>query len=193
MRPAVFLDRDGTLIEDRGHLRDPDEVVFFPDTIPALLDLQEQALLFIVTHQSGIAKGLVTAGEVDAVNRHVTERLAQAGVPIQQVYCCPHDRAEGCPCVKPNPHHLHEAARDYGVDLHRSFVLGDHPHDVELARRAGATGIYLLTGHGRKHRDELPASVMVAESIGDASRRVSETLASRCSGTISESPAEEEA
>jgi histidinol-phosphate phosphatase family protein len=176
MPPAVFLDRDGTLIEDRGHLRAPGEVVFFPETVPALRELQKAALLFIVTHQSGIAKGLLTAAEVEAVNRHVTGRLAQAGVHIREVYCCPHDRADGCRCIKPEPYHLRLAARDHGVDLARSFVLGDHPHDVELAVRAGATGIYLLSGHGRKHRAELPPGVRVAEGIGEAGRRVAEML-----------------
>ncbi len=176
MQPAVFFDRDGTIIEDRGHLGDPKEVHFFPDTIPAMRELQEVALLFVVTHQAGIAKGLVTAREVRLVNRHVTDYLARAGISIREVYVCPHDRSEECRCIKPNPYHLHLAAREYDIDLQRSFVLGDHPHDVELARRAGATGIYLLTGHGRKHRDELPPGTLVADGIGEASRRVKQIL-----------------
>lgn len=176
MRPAVFLDRDGTLIEDRGHLGHSEDVVFFPETVPALLKLQKRFILFIVTHQSGIAKGIITPDEANAVNRHVIDRLAGAGITIAQVYCCPHDRSEGCRCIKPNPYHLHQAARDFGVDLRRSFVMGDHPHDVELARRAGATGIYLLTGHGRKHRGELPPGAIVAENIGEAGRLVIKML-----------------
>ena len=176
MRPAVFLDRDGTIIEDHGYLRGPDEVVFFPDSIPALLRLQRFALLFIVTHQSGIAKGLVTTEEVLAVNRHVTEYLAEAGVAIRQTYCCPHDRADGCVCAKPNPYHLHQAAGDYNIDLRRSFVFGDHPHDVELARNCGAMGIYLLTGHGQKHRDELAPGVLVAGGIREAGRLAEQML-----------------
>lgn len=170
MQPAVFLDRDGTLIEDRGHLHLPEQVVFFEDTVPALLDLQETFLLFIVTHQSGIAKGVITAEQAEVVNRHVVACLAEAGVTITQVYCCPHDRSERCQCIKPNPYHLHQAAADYGIDLARSFVLGDHPHDVELGRRAGATGIYLLTGHGEKHRGELPDGEIVVTGIGEAGR-----------------------
>ncbi|MFW5856485.1 MAG: D-glycero-alpha-D-manno-heptose-1,7-bisphosphate 7-phosphatase [Planctomycetota bacterium] len=178
MRPAAFLDRDGTLIEDRGHLSAPDQVVFFPETVPALLALQRGFLLFIVTHQSGIAKGLITADEAEAVNRHVVETLAEAGVVISQVYCCPHDRSERCACIKPNPHHLHQAAGAFDVDLTRSVVMGDHPHDVELGWRAGATGIYLLTGHGRKHRDELPPGAPVADGIEAGSRLALAMLAS---------------
>ncbi len=168
MQPAVFLDRDGTLIEDRGHLRDPGEVEFFPDTVPALQQLQQRAALFIVTHQPGIARGLITAEEAQRVNRHVTDVLARSNVTIREVYCCPHDRSDGCDCVKPNPYHLHQAARDYDIDLQRSFMLGDHPHDVELARRAGATGLYLLTGHGRKHRHELRDDAIVVSGIAEA-------------------------
>jgi D-glycero-D-manno-heptose 1,7-bisphosphate phosphatase len=170
MRPAVFLDRDGTLIEDRGHLRTPEDVVFFADTIPALRELRNEFLLFIVTQQSGIARGLITSEHARTVNNHVVDLLAAAGITILEVYCCPHDRADGCRCIKPNPFHLHQAANDYDVDLTRSFVMGDHPHDVELACRAGATGIYLLTGHGKKHQDELPPDVIVADGIGNASR-----------------------
>lgn len=176
MQPAVFLDRDGTLIEDRGHLRDPGEVAFFSDTVPALQQLQQRAALFIVTHQPGIARGLITAEEAHGVNRHVTDVLARSGVTIREVYCCPHDRSEGCPCVKPNPYHLHQAARDHDIDLQRSFVLGDHPHDVELARQAGATGLYLLTGHGRKHREELRDGAIVVSGIGEAARFIIEKM-----------------
>ena len=91
---AVFLDRDGTIIEDQGHLSLPGQVTFFPDTIPALLVLQQHAMLFIVTHQSGIAKGLITVEDVQHVNHHVNEHLAKAGIIIREVYCCPHNRED---------------------------------------------------------------------------------------------------
>ncbi|NLG35090.1 MAG: threonylcarbamoyl-AMP synthase [Lentisphaerae bacterium] len=158
-RPAVFLDRDGTLIEDRGDVRSPADVAWYPDTVPALRALGIGHDLFIVTQQSGVAQGRLTAAEVRAVNDHVVERLAEAGVRIRAVYCCMHGPEDGCACRKPDPGPLRRAARDFGVDLSRSFVVGDHPHDVELARRAGAKGLYLRTGHGEKHRDELPLDV----------------------------------
>ncbi len=156
-KPAVFLDRDGTLIEDRGHLKSPTEAVFFADTVPALQRLVAAGYeLFIVTQQSGVARGLVSEAEVRAVNGHVAARLAEAGVPIRAMLCCTHGPADGCDCRKPNPAPLRRAAEQYGLDLGRSFVVGDHPHDVELARRAGSRGIYVRTGHGQKHRGELP-------------------------------------
>ncbi|MFW6057049.1 MAG: D-glycero-alpha-D-manno-heptose-1,7-bisphosphate 7-phosphatase [Chloroflexota bacterium] len=166
--PAVFLDRDGTIIEDRGHLRSASEVVFFPDTVSALKRLHEHYRLFVVTHQPGIARGLASADEVAGVNEHVVSELGTQGVTISGVYCCPHDRSEDCICIKPNPHFLQEAARVYSLDLAESFVVGDHPHDVVLADNAGATGIYVLTGHGSHHQAELPQWRVVVPGIREA-------------------------
>jgi L-threonylcarbamoyladenylate synthase len=166
--PAVFLDRDGTIIEDRGHLRSPSEVVFFPDTVRALQRLHEHFRLLVVTHQRGIADGILSSEEGARVNEHVVAELRRHGVVITEVYCCPHRRDEGCPCIKPNPYFLVEAARKYGLDLAHSFVVGDHPHDVGLATNAGATGVYVLTGHGAKHRAELSQHKAVVPGIREA-------------------------
>jgi len=168
LRPAVFLDRDGTLIEDRGHLRRTQEVSLFPCTVSALRRLQEAFLLFIVTNQSGVAEGELTCREVERVNGHVVRQLAEAGVRIAETYTCPHKRADGCECIKPNPHFLFLAASDHHVDLRRSFVIGDHPHDVELARNAGAQGVYVYTGHGRRHADELSEDEVIAYDVFEA-------------------------
>lgn len=174
LRPAIFLDRDGTLIEDRGHLRRPDEVVLLPDTCVALRSLQSQFLLFIVTNQSGIAEGTITARQAATVNTHVVDSLAAEGVHIKQVYTCPHSRSDGCRCIKPQPHFLRQAMQDYGVDLSRSYTVGDHPHDVELAHRAGARqGILVLTGHGLRHRRDVPADTPTAAGIGEAAVLIS--------------------
>ncbi|MBS3733455.1 MAG: HAD family hydrolase [Phycisphaerae bacterium] len=172
MPKAVFLDRDGTVIEDRGHLRDASEVVFLPSAFDALRRLQERFLLFLVTNQSGIADGAITRQDADKVNAHVVAELARAGVHITDIYVCPHRRQDGCCCIKPNPHFLRDAATRYGVDLARSFTVGDHPHDVELARGVGARGIYVLTGHGEKHLPDLAADAAIAEDIGEAAERI---------------------
>ena len=172
MPKAVFLDRDGTIIEDRGDLHDPSQVVFLPGAFDALRRLQEDFLLFIVTNQSGIAKGAITRQDTDTVNAHVVAELAEAGIRVADVYVCPHRREDGCSCIKPHPHFLHQAATQYGVDLRQSFSVGDHPHDVELARAVGGRGIYVLTGHGEKHRTELPADAVVAGDIGQAAQGI---------------------
>ncbi len=168
LRAAVFWDRDGTLIEDRGHLADPAEAVFFPNTVDALRRLQDRYLFFIVTNQSGVAQGAIDMADVERVNAHVVGRLAAAGLPVAAVYVCPHARADGCACIKPNPYFLHEAARQFRLSLADSFVVGDHPHDVELAERAGARGIYVCTGHGRKHLAELRGHEIVVPDIAAA-------------------------
>jgi D-glycero-D-manno-heptose 1,7-bisphosphate phosphatase len=175
-RPAVFLDRDGTLIEDRGHLADAAQVAFFPDAIEALRRLQEHSLLFLVTNQSGVARGLITMESVNQVNARVISHLAAHGVTITDVYVCPHERSDGCSCIKPNPHFLHKAAAEHGVDLRRSFTVGDHPHDVELARAVGARGVYVRTGHGSKHLAELPPGEIVVAGIGEAADRILELM-----------------
>lgn len=172
MHKAVFLDRDGTLIEDRGHLGHPSQVVFLPDAFDALQRLQEEYLLFIVTNQCGIADGEVSRQEVDGVNEHVVAELAAAGIRITDVYVCPHNRRDGCSCIKPLPHFLYEAAFRYQVDLRRSFTVGDHPHDVELAAAVGAEGIYVLTGHGEKHRAQLSSDSTVVADVMQAAEHI---------------------
>ena len=163
--PAVFLDRDGTLLEDNGPLRSPMQAAFYPETAPALRRLQQHFRLFIVTNQPAVAEGEPTLDEVSEVNDWVVQWLQERGVEIAAVFCCPHGREDNCTCLKPKPHFLRQAARCHGLDLDRSFVIGDHPHDVELARNAGATGVYVLAGHGLRHRGELRGDDVVTDNI----------------------------
>lgn len=171
-KAAVFLDRDGTIIEDRGHLRDPSEAVFFPETFEALRKLQEHFRLFIVTNQRGIAEGRITLREANRVNRGIVSALFDKGIEIQDVYTCPHRRSDNCRCIKPKPYFLSKAAELYGINLNASFTVGDHPHDIELARNVGAKGIYVLTGHGWKHLDELPEDTEIASGMAEAAEKI---------------------
>lgn len=168
LRRAIFLDRDGTLIEDRGYLREPSEVCLFPETIKSLARLGGSYLLFIVTNQTGVADGLLTLREVDEINRHLAQTLRAHGVEIAHAYVCPHKQGDDCACIKPKPYFLEKAARDFALDLSSSFVIGDHPCDVDLARNAGARGIFVLTGHGVKHRSELADDAVVVPGIEEA-------------------------
>jgi len=172
-RKAVFLDRDGTIIEDRGHLSNPDDVIFYPYTLKALKILQKDFLLFIVSNQSGIAKKLITKEDVDKVNARVIDILRKNGIEITQIYYCPHNREDNCECIKPKPYFLRKAVEKYGIDLSKSYVIGDHPHDVEFAENAGAKGIYVLTGHGAKHTNELKPGWIVAKNLLEASEMIS--------------------
>lgn len=143
---AVFIDRDGTIIEDRGNIADLSDVVFFPETFDALSALQKQYRLFIVTNQSGVAKGRLDINAVHRVNQYIMAVLKEKGIEITDIYVCPHQREDGCACIKPNSFFLEKAAVDHEIDLRRSFSVGDRPCDVQLAARTGGEGIYLLTG-----------------------------------------------
>ena len=167
-KPAIFLDRDGTLIEDVGILSDPAMIRPFPEAFKTLEALRKKYLLFVVTNQNGIAKGLVTRTQVDAVNRTLEALLVRNGIAMQDWYVCPHDRSDECQCIKPNPAFLLKAAHDYEVDLHASFVIGDHPHDPATGDTVGAFGLYVLTGHGMQHLGELPNDRLVFHTLAEA-------------------------
>ena len=169
---AIFLDRDGTVIEDRGHLKYPEQVIFYDFTFKALKLLQKDFLLFIVTNQSGIAKGLISKEDVEEVNRHVLNVLAENGIRITEIYYCPHNREDSCECIKPKPYFLNKTAVIYGIKLSESYVIGDHPHDVEFALNAGASGIFILTGHGSKHLDEVRKGWPVAANLLEAAEMI---------------------
>jgi len=168
-KAAVFLDRDGTLIHDRGHIKDPSEVKFYSQAFPALRQLQQHFELFFVTNQWGIAEGVLRPRAVDRVNQHIVSILADRDIHIRDTFVCPHKYEDNCFCRKPKPYFLEQAARRYGLNLKASFTVGDHPCDIQLADNVGATGVYVLTGHGQKHRHDLPEDTNVVVDILQAS------------------------
>ena len=137
MRRALFLDRDDTLIVDTGYPRDPTAVVLVPGAAAALRALPTDVALVIVSNQSGIARGIVTPAEADAVAARVAELFAAEGVTFAAMYRCPHGPDDGCRCRKPAPGMLLDAARDLDLDLARSVMLGDKPSDVAAGEAAG--------------------------------------------------------
>ncbi|HEV3474444.1 MAG TPA: HAD family hydrolase [Actinomycetota bacterium] len=151
MRAAVFLDRDGTLIEERGHLGDPNDVVVLPGVPDALRTLAGGGFALVVaTNQAGVARGLFTEADVDAVNRRIAEVLGEQGIRLDGWYFCPHhpDLTGPCQCRKPGPGMLLAATQDLNLDLQRSWMVGDHPTDVQAGQAAGARPIMVRTGHG---------------------------------------------
>lgn len=175
MNPAaIFLDRDGTIIEDVGYIKNPQDVEFFPGSFTALLKLQERFLLFIITNQSGISKGYTTANEVKQVNDYLVDTLESKGIFISAVFCCPHANEDNCICKKPKPYFIHLAKELYHLDLKNSYIIGDHPSDVECGINAGLTPIYLLTGHGEKHKNELNYNTIISKNIFEAARIIND-------------------
>ncbi len=156
MRPAVFLDRDGTLNEDVGHLDRLERLTLFPFAIDAVRLLHQAGFaVVVVTNQGGIAKGLVDESFVTDLHLRLTERFAAGGGVIERFYHCPHDPLatvpayrRDCDCQKPGPGMVRQAASELGLDPTRSFVVGDKWSDIGLARNVGATGILVRTGYG---------------------------------------------
>jgi histidinol-phosphate phosphatase family protein len=155
MNKAVFLDRDGTINEDVGDFCSQEKLVFIPGAIEGLKILQDTFLLFIITNQSGIGKNIFTEEEFIRFNRYFDMFLKNEGITIKKIYYCPHTKEQHCLCRKPNPYFIRQAEKDYGINLKSSYVIGDHPHDIEMGQAVGAGAIYVLTGHGRKHQEEL--------------------------------------
>lgn len=172
MHPAIFLDRDGTIIEDRGYIKDPSDVVLYPTSFKALSILQKQFLLFIITNQSGVSKGLTTESEVKKVNKYLIEYLKARSVVIYDVFYCPHRSEDNCDCKKPNPYFIYKAAEFYNINLTCSYMIGDHPSDIECGINAGVDPIYLLSGHGKKHLSELTGNVKICENILNAANYI---------------------
>lgn len=155
MAKAIFLDRDGTINEDVGDLFLEDKLVFIPRAIEALKLLQERFALFIVTNQPGIGKNVFNEKEYSVFNNNFHSILRKEGVKIIKTYHCPHKNKDNCICHKPKTYFMKQAEKEYGIDLTGSYVVGDHPHDIEMGSCAGAKTVYLLSGHGNKHRNEM--------------------------------------
>lgn len=155
MHKAIFLDRDGTINEDVGDLYSSERLIFIPGAMEALKLLQQEYHLFIVTNQSGIGANAFTEKEFLQFNEYFIQLLDSHGVAIRHVFYCPHRKDENCGCRKPNPYFVKKAEKEYCLDIRNSYVIGDHPHDAEMAIEVGAGAVYLLTGHGKKHLPEL--------------------------------------
>ncbi len=144
---TVFLDRDGTLNLDPGYIKSPDQLELFAGVPAALARLKRAgAKLIIVTNQSGIARGLFSPNELEAIHMKLVQLLETAGVSLDAIYVCPHHPDDGCDCRKPNRGMVDQAVREQSVDLDRSYVIGDQVRDIELARRVGARSILVTTG-----------------------------------------------
>ena len=171
---AVFLDRDGTIIEEVGYLDRPERVEFFPFTIDAIRVLNRAGLaVVLVSNQSGIARGFFTPAVVDDVHRKMEAMLSAGGAHIDAYYYCPHHPdgkvpglATACDCRKPARGMVDRAVTEFGIDPSRSFVVGDRWLDVELARAVGAKGVLVRTGYGESV-EHMPPRDLTADAVVD--------------------------
>ena len=186
-RRAIFLDRDGTLIHDPGYLGDPDGVVLFPEVADTLRALAAAGFALVVcTNQSGIARGKYTVAQYERVAHRLDELLAAEGVRLLGTYYCPyHPEGTVAPWAtdhddrKPAPGMWLRAARDHGLDLARSYSLGDGERDVVAGRRAGTTAVLLAAG---RDKWPLPAGALLG-TRGPVAGTVSGVSGSGVSGS----------
>ena len=180
---AVFFDRDGTLNEEIGHVSDPQQFRVYPFAARAVRMVNEAGLLaIVVTNQSGVGRGLFAESLVHRVHRQLTRRIAAGGGRLDAIFYCPHHPEASleqyrvvCACRKPSPGLLEAAAKQFGIELSKSFVVGDRFVDVHLAHRVGARSVLVLTGVGRNElEDEQTGGTeqpdYVAENVCEAVR-----------------------
>ena len=152
-RKAVFIDRDGTLIEDAGYLSRVEDLRIFPFSLSALRLLKTSGfLVVVVTNQSGVGRGFFDETTVNAIHERIRNDLEGM---IDGFYFCPHVPGEGCACRKPNTAMIETACADLNIDLARSWMIGDKAIDVQTGRNAGVGTALVLTGYGMGERAEL--------------------------------------
>jgi D-glycero-D-manno-heptose 1,7-bisphosphate phosphatase len=181
MTPAVFLDRDGTINTDVGYLNHPDQLELIPRSGLAIKLLNEAGFkTVVITNQAGIAKGLLQEEILPEIHNRLSHLLDKEDARIDAFYYCPHHPEAAveqyridCQCRKPFPGMILHAAEDLGIDVTRSFVIGDKSCDIELAHNVGAKAIMVMTGYGEtelvRHTEaKLPLPHHTASDLYDA-------------------------
>lgn len=187
-RPAVFLDRDGTLLEDVGYLKSLDEVSLFPWTVDTIRSLNRAGLpVVVITNQAGIARGMFDEAFVNGTHRYLSTLLEKGGAHIDAYYYCPHHPdgkvapyARACECRKPGRALVDRAARDLGLDPARSFVVGDTWLDIGLGRAVGARSLLVRTGGGAWWAAR-PHATLTADAIVDNLAAAASWILEKCS------------
>ena len=175
MRPALFLDRDGVIVEEAEYLADPAALRPLPGAAEAIAEINREGIpVVVVTNQSGVARGYFPESRVAEIHAQLDRLLAGQGVRITRYYHCPHHPTEGqpphrvdCPCRKPRPGMLLQAARDLCLDLRKSYLVGDKLSDLQAGAAAGCRTILVRTGYGNVVANSLPMPDFNVEVIAN--------------------------
>jgi D-glycero-D-manno-heptose 1,7-bisphosphate phosphatase len=167
---AVFLDRDGVVTEDLGYVHKIGDFNLVSNAVEGLKLLKGFRLIFI-TNQSGIGRGYFKFQDFLDYNSRVVEELKKHNIKIEKTYVCPHAPEEKCECRKPKTKMIKDAEKEFGIDLGRSFMIGDKKVDVEMGHNAGCKSILVLTGKGIKEKENSKADY-IAKDLVDAARWV---------------------
>lgn len=185
LRRAVFLDRDGTINVEKDYLYRPEEFTFIPGAPEAIRALKEAGfLVIVVTNQSGVARGYFGPDAVEALHAHLQSELATFDTSIDAFYYCPHHPQAGvgvyrvdCDCRKGRPGMLLQAAQEHGIDLSRSFMIGDKEADLEAGQAAGCAALLVLTGYGAETALNTNLSPFaICADLGDAATAILHSL-----------------
>lgn len=179
IKPAVFLDRDGTLNVEKNYLYRAEDFEFIPGALEAVSMLNRAGFLVVVlTNQSGIARGFYSEADLHQLHRHVDTMLVAAGARVDAWYYCPHHPEgrepyqQACDCRKPLPGMLLQAAAEHGIDLSRSWMIGDKAVDVEAGFAAGCRPLLVLTGYGSFERAQIPDGVPCCADLLEAAKLI---------------------
>jgi D,D-heptose 1,7-bisphosphate phosphatase len=175
--PAVFLDRDGTVIFDKTYLSSPKQVKLYSFCAESINSLREAGFkIIIVTNQSGIARGMFSEKKLRNVNKKFVSLLKGVGAKIDGLYYCPHVESNGCNCRKPKIGMVLQGAKDLNIDLKKSYTIGDSIRDYLLGINMGGKGILVLTGHGKKQQskiiDEKIKPMAICKNLKQAARLI---------------------
>ena len=169
-RPAVFVDRDGTIIDHVEYLSESSKVREIPGSFAALKRLKEHGYrIVVVTNQPGIGLGYFSREDLFEVNREMLKQATKAGLAIDRIYFCPHSKADGCACRKPGTYLLKRAEKELNVDISRSYMIGDMTSDVMTGKNAGCTGVLVKTGRGGDDGICDVTPDMIVDSLAQAS------------------------
>ena len=154
-KKAIILDRDGTLIEDKNYAYKIEDFELLDGVIEGLKLVQNDFLFFIVTNQSGIGRGYYSIQDFQRFNNHLIHILKKQKIDILKTYFCPHLKEADCECRKPKTKFIDDIIKEFNIDIKGSWMIGDHPSDIQFGIDAGCRTIFLTTGHGDRHLEEL--------------------------------------
>lgn len=172
MRKAIFLDRDGVLVEDIGFVHKIKDFKLVPNAIEGLKLLKNYEL-FIITNQSGIGREIYKTKDFVKFNNHMLKELKKHSIEIKKTYYCPHKPEDNCDCRKPKTKFLKEVEKEFNIDLKKSFVIGDRKSDFEMGRNAGCKTVYVLAGNEINDKNAIKPDYF-AKDLLDAARWVIE-------------------
>jgi D-glycero-D-manno-heptose 1,7-bisphosphate phosphatase len=186
-RPALFLDRDGTINVETGYPRDFAEIQIYPGSFAAIRAARAAGFaVVVVTNQSGVGRGYLDEAALNELHRRLAAALAAGGAPVEAIYYCPHHERAGlgpykiaCDCRKPAPGLALRAARDLDLDLSASYMVGDKVEDVRFGLAAGATPVLVRTGYGRDSEARLAGLGVRPAHVADGIREAVDWILAR--------------